>query len=91
MVVKEMKVENKKGQKEVKIYSTPTCVYCNAAKDFFRANGVVYSEFDVAADFAKRKEMIEKSGQMGVPVIMIGEDLIVGFDEVRIADALGVV
>jgi glutaredoxin-like YruB-family protein len=76
--------------KEVTIYSTPTCVYCNMAKSFFSANNVSYKEHNVATDLEKRKEMIDKTGQMGVPVIDIGGEVIVGFDESRIKSALGV-
>ncbi len=75
--------------KNVVIYSTPTCTYCKAAKEFFTANGVEYVEHDVAADEAMRAELVEKSGQMGVPVITIGEEVIVGFDEDRIKEVLG--
>lgn len=74
--------------KTVNIYSTPTCVYCNMAKSFFKANNVAYNEFNVAADMERRKEMIEKSDQMGVPVIDIGGEIIVGFDEGKIKAAL---
>jgi glutaredoxin 3 len=74
--------------KKVEIYSTPTCTYCQAAKEFFTQNGVEYTEYDVAADLEKRTEMVEKSGQMGVPVITIGEEIIVGFDQERIQAAL---
>jgi glutaredoxin-like YruB-family protein len=74
--------------KKVSIYSTPTCVYCHAAKEFFKEHGVEYEEFNVATNLEKRKEMVEKSGQMGVPVIAIGDQLIVGFDEPRIAELL---
>lgn len=74
--------------KKVEIYSTPTCTYCHAAKDFFTQNGIEYTEYDVATDLEKRAEMVEKSGQMGVPVINIGETVIVGFDEERIKAAL---
>ncbi len=74
--------------KKVSIYSTPTCVYCNMAKDFFNENGVKYENFDVASDVAKRKEMMEKSGQLGVPVITVGDELIVGFDEGRLRELL---
>jgi glutaredoxin-like YruB-family protein len=70
------------------IYSTPTCTYCHAAKDFFTQNGVEYTEYDVAADINKRAEMVEKSGQMGVPVIDIEGTIIIGFDEERIKEAL---
>jgi len=74
--------------KTVTIYSTPTCTYCNAAKDFFKENGVEFQVFDVAVDTAKRQEMIEKSGQMGVPVIIINEELVVGFDKARLSELL---
>jgi glutaredoxin 3 len=65
----------------VTIYSTPTCHFCGMTKEFFKENHVEYTEHDVASDVEKRKEMIEKSGQMGVPVITIGENVIVGYDE----------
>lgn len=58
------------------------------AKEFFQAKGVEYTEFDVAADEAKRAEMVEKSGQMGVPVIDIENDIIVGFDEPKLRELL---
>lgn len=77
----------------VTIYSTQTCGYCKAAKEFFQANNVDYTEHDVGSDQEKAKEMIEKSGQMGVPVIVVGEgddeQLIVGFDQGRLSEALG--
>ena len=76
--------------KKVTIYSTPTCHFCHMAKDFFKEQGVGYTEFDVARDLAKRQEMIQKSGQMGVPVILVGDELIIGFDKERLASALGV-
>jgi len=67
---------------EVIIYSTPNCHHCKDAKAFFNANNIVYTEIDVAADAEKRSEMIELSGQMGVPVILIGStDVVVGYDE----------
>jgi len=71
------------------IYSTPSCHFCHLAKDFFIANGIVYTEYNVGSDLEKRKEMIEKSGQMGVPVIIIGDEMIVGFDKPQIAKLLG--
>ena len=76
--------------KNVTIYSTPTCVYCKAAKDFFKANNISYTEYNVAADLKKRQEMIEKSGQMGVPVIEVGADIVVGFDKAMLSQLLGV-
>lgn len=59
------------------------------AKDFFKANDVAYTEYNVAEDIEKRKEMVERSGQMGVPVIFIGDDMVVGFDEAEIKGLLG--
>jgi glutaredoxin len=59
------------------------------AKDYFKENNIAYTEYNVASDLEKRKEMIEKSGQMGVPVIIIGEELTVGFNQPKIADLLG--
>jgi glutaredoxin-like YruB-family protein len=76
-------------QKPVTIYSTPTCHFCQMSKDFFKENGVSYTEHDVATDMEKRQEMIDKSGQMGVPVILIGDDLIVGFDKRQFVEKLG--
>ena len=75
--------------KDVTIYSTPTCHFCHMAKEFFKANNVAYTEHDVASDLDQRKIMIEKSGQMGVPVITIGDELTVGFDQPKIAKLLG--
>ena len=76
--------------KNITIYSTPTCVYCNMAKTFFKTNNVNFTEFNVADDLTKRKEMIDKTGQMGVPVIDIGGEIVVGFDEPKIKSALGI-
>lgn len=75
--------------KEVTIYTTPTCGYCKMAKDFFAENNVEYKEHNVGTDLEKRKEMIEKSGQMGVPVIFIGDEMTVGFDKARLSELLG--
>ncbi|OHA17811.1 MAG: NrdH-redoxin [Candidatus Taylorbacteria bacterium RIFCSPHIGHO2_01_FULL_46_22b] len=76
--------------KEVTIYSTPTCVFCNAAKSFFKQNKISFTEHNVATDLKRRQEMVEKSGQMGVPVITVGDDVIVGFDEPRLKELVGV-
>jgi glutaredoxin-like YruB-family protein len=76
--------------KTVTIYSTPSCHYCHAAKDFFTEHNVAYTEHNVAEDQGKRMEMIEMTGQMGVPVIRIEDDVIVGFDEEKIKELLGV-
>lgn len=76
--------------KNVIIYSTPTCVYCKAAKDFFNEKKVPFTEYNVASDTERRKEMVDKTGQMGVPVILIGDEAIVGFDEDKIVELLGI-
>lgn len=75
--------------KDVVIYSTPTCHFCHAAKEFFTENKVEFTDHDVSEDLVARKEMVDKSGQMGVPVIFIGEDMIVGFDESVVKEKLG--
>ncbi len=74
----------------VTVYSTPTCPYCHMAKDFFKKNGVAYSDVDVSADEQKAEEMVRKSGQMGVPVIDIDGKIIVGYDLPAIKKALAI-
>ncbi len=76
--------------KKVSIYTTPTCVYCKAAKEFMKERNIPFTEYDVAADLTKRKEMIDRSGQMGVPVIDIDGQIMVGYEEGALAQALGV-
>lgn len=76
--------------KNITIYSTPTCHFCHMAKDFFKEKNIAFTEYDVAADMEKRSELIDKSGQMGVPVIIIGDDLVVGFNKPKIAELLGI-
>lgn len=74
--------------KKIKVYSTPTCPWCTVAKDFFKEKGLKFDDIDVSQDKEAGQEMVEKSGQMGVPVIMIGEKIIVGFDKKKIEEAL---
>ena len=74
----------------VTVYSTPTCHFCHMAKDFFKEKNIAYEDFNVAEDLEKRKEMVEKSGQMGVPVIQIGNSIIVGFNKPKIVELLGI-
>jgi len=73
---------------KIKIYSTPTCPYCNQAKAFFKEKGIEYSDVDVSEDEKAAKEMLDKSGQMGTPVIDIGGKIIVGFDQEKIEEAI---
>lgn len=75
--------------KKVLIYSTPTCHFCHLAKDFFTEKGIKYEEYNVAVDLDKRREMMDKSGQMGVPVIDIDGDITVGFNEEEVSRLLG--
>ena len=74
--------------KEITIYSTPTCVYCDMAKDFFKEKGLDFTDHDVSQDTEKRQEMVERSGQMGVPVIYIGEEMVIGFDREKVEEIL---
>jgi glutaredoxin-like YruB-family protein len=74
----------------VTIYSTPTCVYCKMAKDFFKENSVEYEEKNVGEDREALEEMIQKSGQTGVPVIDIDGKIIIGFNKEKITELLGV-
>jgi glutaredoxin 3 len=76
--------------KNVTIYSTPVCTYCNMAKEYFKAHNVPYTEYNVGEDQTRRAEMVEKSGQMGVPVITVDEAVVVGFDEPMLAQLLGI-
>ena len=76
-------------EKKVKIYSTPTCVYCVTLKEFFKEKGVEFEDVDVSLNEEAAREMIMKTGQMGVPVVEIGEEVIVGFDRDKIIQALG--
>jgi len=76
--------------KKVKVYSTPTCPYCIRAKQFLRDNNIEFENFDVSADQQKSEEMVKISGQMGVPVIDIEGQIIVGFDKDAIKKALGI-
>jgi glutaredoxin 3 len=74
--------------KTVTVYSTPACPYCHMAKEYFDKKNVKYTDHDVAKDEKARDEMLEKSGQMGVPVITIGEKVIIGFNKAAIDEAL---
>jgi glutaredoxin-like YruB-family protein len=77
--------------KKVEIYSTPTCHFCHMAKDFFEENNIAYTEYDVASDLEKRKEMVELTSQKGVPVIVIDGDWATGFNKTEVARKLGLI
>ena len=78
----------KMAEHKVKVYSTPSCPWCHKAKDFLKEKNVEFEDIDVRADQKAADEMMKKSGQMGVPVIMIGEEILVGFDKDKIRAAL---
>lgn len=69
---------------KITIYSTPTCHFCHLAKEYFKSKGWEYEEVNVAGNVEKQKELVAKSGQFGVPVILIGDKMIVGFDRPKI-------
>lgn len=75
--------------KRVIVYSTSTCPYCRMVKDFLKENNIDFEDYDVGQDREKLEEMIRKSEQMGVPVLDIEGEIIVGFDRERIKAALG--
>jgi len=76
--------------KEVKVYGTPTCPFCIRVKQFLKDNNVVFEDIDLSADPSKVQEMVERSGQMGVPVIDIDGTIVVGFDKEKISELLGI-
>lgn len=73
---------------KIKIYSTPTCPYCQMAKEYLKNNKIEYEDYNVAEDESKLKEMVNKSHQMGVPVIDVDGQIIVGFDRALLAKLL---
>jgi len=75
---------------QVTIYTTPSCVYCRMAKEFFKKNNVAYEEHNVAEDDRAREEMVKKSRQLGVPVIDVNGEIFVGFDQKGLKKALGI-
>ncbi len=74
--------------KKVFIYSTPTCPFCRKTKQFLQDNNIEFTDYDVSSDHAKAEEMVQKSGQMGVPVLDIEGEIVVGFDKEKIEKLL---
>ena len=74
--------------KKVTIYSTPACPWCKRAKEYLSQKSIAYQEYNVAADKDKAKEMINKSGQMSVPVITIDDEVVIGFNQSQLDDLL---
>jgi len=73
---------------KVKIYTTPTCPFCLMAKEYLKEKGIEFEEIDVSKDENAAMEMIKKSGQMGVPVIEIDNEIVIGFDKEKIDQIL---
>ncbi len=81
--------------KQVTIYSTATCHFCHMAKEYFTAHNIAFTDYNVGEDMAKRAELVAKSGQLGVPVIIVTdstghEEITIGFDEERLASLLNI-
>ncbi len=76
-------------RKKVKLYSIPTCPYCKMAKEFLKSKGIEFEDIDVSANQEAAKEMVEKSGHMGVPQIEINGKVIIGFDREKLEKELG--
>ena len=76
--------------KSVKVYSTSTCPYCSMAKSFLKDNNIPFEDVDVSQDTAAAQEMVQKSGQMSVPVIDVDGQIIIGFDKKALSKELGV-
>ncbi|MHA1852449.1 MAG: glutaredoxin family protein [Candidatus Heimdallarchaeaceae archaeon] len=75
---------------KVKVYSTPACPWCVRVKDFLKEHNIEFDDINVAEDKEAAMEMIRKSGQMGVPVVEVGDEIIVGFDEEKLRKVLNI-
>ena len=76
--------------KQVVIYSTPVCMYCKMAKEWFEKNKIQYLEYDLSSDSVKREEVFKKTGQMAVPVIDIEDEIVIGFDKPKLSKLLDI-
>lgn len=75
---------------QITIYSTPSCHFCHMAKEFLTEHNIPFTDHNVASDMDKRKEMIELTGQMGVPVIQVNDQIVIGYDEDALAELVGI-
>ncbi len=82
-------MDSEQREREVIVYTTPTCPWCQVAKRYLDGKGVAYTEVDVSADYQAAMEMVRKTGQQGVPVIEIDGEFVIGFDRARIDALLG--
>lgn len=76
------------ADKEIKVYSTPTCPWCRKTREYLQSKGISYEDYNVAEQGDKLQEMVDLSGQRGVPVLKIGDEVIVGYSEPKINQAL---
>ncbi|MBK8619949.1 MAG: NrdH-redoxin [Anaerolineales bacterium] len=83
-------MSDQKVQPKVVVFSTPTCSFCTMAKKYFRDKGIKFTDIDVSRDQAAARDMVRRSGQMGVPVIDIGGKIIVGFNRPQIDQLLSI-
>ncbi|MBI3573758.1 glutathione S-transferase N-terminal domain-containing protein [Candidatus Kaiserbacteria bacterium] len=83
-------MDNATQQKTVAIYSTPTCHFCQLSKEFFAEHDIQFTNYDVSKDLQRRQEMFDITNQMGVPVIVIGDDVVIGFDKEKLSELLGI-
>ncbi|KKU10898.1 MAG: Glutaredoxin-like protein, YruB-family [Parcubacteria group bacterium GW2011_GWB1_46_8] len=87
----ESSVQNQASEiSTVKVYSTPVCPYCQMAKDFLKKNNIAYQEIDVSKNEQSFQEMVQRSGQMGVPVLDVKGTIVVGFNRRAIAQLLDI-
>ncbi len=91
-IMKENQLQPKESEmeKKIKIYSTPTCPYCVRAKEYLKQKNFTFEDIDVSLNNEAVEELIHKSGQIGVPVIEIDGEIIVGFDKEKMNKALGI-
>ncbi len=75
---------------EVKVFSTPVCPYCYTLKEFLKENNIEFKDIDVSQDEEEQKRMVEKSGQMAVPVVEIDGEMVIGFDREKICELLNI-
>lgn len=78
------------SMKNITLYTTPTCVYCRAVKEFFKDHNIAYVEKNVAMDDQARDEMVKKAGQLAVPVVDVGGEVVIGFDRQKLSALLGI-
>ena len=76
------------NNKKIEIFSTPSCHFCVLCKDWFKEKKLEYTEYNVANDLDKRKEMVDITGQLGVPVVKIGNDVLIGFNPEKMSEIL---